>query len=347
MVEGDSNDTAKTSSQGGENRSNASPSISAPLSNIYGASPSAGAGAPSLPPRSKFANIFLGAGGIRAGWRFAIFIAVVAAVSAAANFTLHHIPAFTAWEKAQPQGVLSTGQVIFNGLISAFLIIVSVRIMAAIERKHFADYGLPLAQTLGKRFWQGALLGFAMLAILMGGIAAFHGFSVSGFALGGAEALKYGAIYGGAIALSCFFEEFSFRGYMQAMLGSGMGFWPAAIVLAILFGAIHLGNSGEAIFGATMAGCFGLVAAFSLRRTGNIWLAIGMHTSWDWGETFFFSVPDSGTVAQGHLMNSSFHGARWLTGGTVGPEGSLLAIGALVLWAVAIHFLFPAKRAAM
>jgi hypothetical protein len=26
----------------------------------------------------------------------------------------------------------------------------------------------------------------------------------------------------------------------------------------------------------------------------------------------------------GHLLNSSFHGSRWLTGGSVGPEGSVL-----------------------
>jgi len=33
-------------------------------------------------------------------------------------------------------------------------------------------------------------------------------------------------------------------------------------------------------------------------------------------------VPDSGIVMPGHLLASSFHGPAWLTGGTVGPEGS-------------------------
>jgi membrane protease YdiL (CAAX protease family) len=89
-----------------------------------------------------------------------------------------------------------------------------------------------------------------------------------------------------------------------------------------------------------------LVAALSLRRTGSIWFAIGMHASWDWGETYLYSVPDSGMVAPGHLLNSSFHGPAWITGGTVGPEGSAFAFLTLVLWAVAIHFLFPAKQTA-
>jgi len=50
-------------------------------------------------------------------------------------------------------------------------------------------------------------------------------------------------------------------------------------------------------------------------------------------------------MANGHLMNSSFHGPNWLTGGTVGPEGSLLVFPVLLLWAVIIHFMFPARRA--
>ena len=37
----------------------------------------------------------------------------------------------------------------------------------------------------------------------------------------------------------------------------------------------------------------------------------------------------------GHLLNSSFHGPDWLTGGSVGPEGSLLVFVVIVaLWVV-------------
>jgi hypothetical protein len=37
----------------------------------------------------------------------------------------------------------------------------------------------------------------------------------------------------------------------------------------------------------------------------------------------------------------------WLTGGSVGPEGSVLVFAVLALWAAILHFLFPAKRAAL
>ena len=42
------------------------------------------------------------------------------------------------------------------------------------------------------------------------------------------------------------------------------------------------------------------------------------------GGKFFYSVPDSGTVAPGHLLKTSLHGPAWLTGGSAGPEGSAL-----------------------
>jgi membrane protease YdiL (CAAX protease family) len=83
----------------------------------------------------------------------------------------------------------------------------------------------------------------------------------------------------------------------------------------------------------------------TLRRTGNLWFAVGLHAAFDWGETFLFSVPDSGLVAPGHLLNSSFHGAAWLTGGTVGPEGSVMAFVVIGISAAIFAVAFPALDA--
>jgi uncharacterized protein len=295
-------------------------------------------------PQPDAGNVFVGPNGIRAGWRLLIFLAIFVGLFLAAQSVLARIPAVRAFLQAQPKGMLTpAGQICSEGFVVVILLI-SAFIMTKIEKRSFADYNLPPGEAFGKRFWQGVPLGLAMLSLLMALIAMFHGFSLGGLAITGTEAIKYGFLYGIGFILVGMFEEFSFRGYMQSTLASGIGFWPAAIVLSIAFGAIHLQNSGEAIYGAVMAGSFGLVAAFSLLRTGNIWFAIGMHASWDWGETYLYSVPDSGLIARGHLLNSSFHGPTWLTGGSVGPEGSAFVFLVLLIWAVAIHFLFPTKQ---
>src|ERR1700683_428182 len=221
---------------------------------------------PLRPPRSLGAEIFLGPNGIRAGWRLLIFLVIFIALGAAVQFTVFRIPAVRGYMQSQPKDLITPGGQFISEGLAVLCLLVSAFIMTKIEKRSFADYGLPPRESFGKRFWQGVPLGLAMLSLLMVLIAIFHGFSLGGFAITGGDAVKYGALYGLGFLLVGISEEFSFRGYMQSTLASGMGFWPAAIVLAILFGAIHLGNPGEAKYGALTAGLFGLVAAFLLGR---------------------------------------------------------------------------------
>jgi membrane protease YdiL (CAAX protease family) len=108
-------------------------------------------------------------------------------------------------------------------------------------------------------------------------------------------------------------------------LASGIGFWPAAIASAVYFGYSHHNNTGEDWIGLFNAGFFGLFQCFLLRRTGNRWFPIGVHAAFDWSETYFYGVADSGQKLPGHLFESTTSGVPWLSGGTVGPEGSVLA----------------------
>jgi uncharacterized protein len=299
---------------------------------------------PSETQRPASENFFMGPNGMRAGWRLLLSVCIFRGCTLAEGFVLHHIPSVSAWFNAQDQNVMTAPTQIFLEGIALFALVVATGVMALIEKRTYTDYYLPMNQAFGKRFWQGVPYGFAMLSLALALIAALHGFSLGSVALSGPDALKYGGLYGIAFLMVGLFEEFSFRGYMQATLGSGIGFWPAAIILSILFGAIHLGNGGEAWFGAAMAGSFGVLAAFCLQRTGSLWFPIGMHAAWDWSETFFYSVPDSGFLAKGHLFDSSFHGPTWLTGGKVGPEGSVFAFLVLVIGGIGIHFIFPKKQ---
>jgi uncharacterized protein len=300
---------------------------------------------PAVQRADSVRNVFIGPNGLRAGWRIAIFFVLIPVFGQTINFVMHKIPAIVAIHRAAAPNVMTPGTMLIDEGSLVLVLLLAVCVMAVIEKRTFADYFLPLREAFGKRFWQGVPYGFAMLSLLMALIAAFHGFSIQGPAIAGSAAVKYGLLYAVGFLLVGLFEEFSFRGYLQSTLGSGIGFWPAAVILSLLFGAVHLGNAGEAWFGALMAGSFGILAAFSLSRTGNLWFPIGMHAAWDWGETYFYGVPDSGFLAQGHLLNSTLQGAKWLSGGTVGPEGSVFAFVVLAVGAAGIHFLFPTKRA--
>lgn len=295
---------------------------------------------------SLLQTVFLGSNGLRAGWRLLIYLLLARALREAFRFATGNIAFIRDWLSSQPATVIPASQLVFGEVVSFLVVLLPALVMMKIEKRPFGEYGLPVEQAFGKKFWQGVPFGFAMMSLLMLLISLFHGYTYEGIGASGAVAIKYAILYAIGFLFVGFFEEFGFRGYVQYTLGSGIGFWPSALIFSFLFGYVHLGNPGEAKIGAFMAGSFGLVALFSLRRTGSLWFAVGMHAAFDWTETFFYGVPDSGLLAQGHLLNSSFHGPDWLTGASVGPEGSYLVFGVLVLSAVAIHFMFPAKEQA-
>jgi uncharacterized protein len=163
-------------------------------------------------------------------------------------------------------------------------------------------------------------------------------FSYGSFAGFGTQTFYYAALWGVGFLLVGFAEEFGFRGYVQYTLTSGITFWPAMLITSALFLLAHTGNPGETPIGLAAVFAAGLLLAVALWRTGALWFSIGIHLGWDWGQSFFYGVPDSGLVTKGHLFEGQSHGAAWLSGGATGPEGSLfallveLAFIPLILW---------------
>jgi membrane protease YdiL (CAAX protease family) len=228
-----------------------------------------------------------------------------------------------------------------------FATLIAATVMAKIEGRSVGTYGLPRSGAFGKNFWVGTLWGFAWLTVLMVALRLTHAFYFGGLAIHGVRVLRFAAFYALLFLTVGLFEELVVRGYPLFTLTHGMGFWPAAILLSIIFGAMHYSNSGEGWVGLLGAGLIGFFLCLTVRRTGTLWFAVGFHASWDWGESYFYSVPDSGGISPGHLLNSSFHGSHWLTGGSVGPEGSLLVFVVIGLMCTAFDRVYPdAKQSA-
>jgi len=162
----------------------------------------------------------------------------------------------------------------------------------------------------------------------------------------------------GLIALMCGSLIFRSRGngawgvYVIALLGlvpcfllqlkkaPSAGFWQAAWFTSTLFGFGHTSNNGENWIGIFAAAFIGFVFCVSIWLTGSAWWAIGAHAAWDWAETYFYGTADSGMVAPGHLLNTTTGGNPLWSGGTDGPEGSLLIIPIVLLilaWLLVIY----------
>ena len=111
--------------------------------------------------------------------------------------------------------------------------------------------------------------------------------------------------------------------------------------MSFLFGFGHGKNPGESPIGMLSAGLIAVIFCFSLWRTGSLWWAIGVHATWDWGQSFLYGVADSGLMIQHHLLATHPAGKPLVSGGTTGPEGSIFILAVLALITVIILLTLP------
>ena len=285
-------------------------------------------------------RVFIGEKGLRAGWRFLLYTAMVIGLGWIIRWTAH---AAAGARGGPAPGVERPVPTIITEVALLLAVLVPAIVMGRFERRSLADYGLPLRTAFRSDFWAGMLWGFVIVSAMVGGIALFRGYTISGLALSGGSIVGYAAIWLVAFLLVGLFEEFAFRGYTQFTLAKGIGFWPAVIVLSVAFGAAHLGNPNEDLLGALIVALFGIFLGLTLRRTGSLWFAIGLHCAFDWGESYLYAVPDSGGTSVGHLVTSSMHGPRWLTGGSIGPEDSVICFVCLLVATALFAWRYPPR----
>ena len=275
--------------------------------------------------RSVLRSAFYGPLELRAGWRLCIFLAIASSLIYSSNLLIRRL-----LHSADDVTLFLVREV-----MDFLIFLLSSWIMGRIEGRTIADYGLPWRKMFRVQFWQGAVIGFASLTALLLAMRLCGVFYFGSIALHSTDIWQWAAAYALVFVLVALREEFRARGYALFTLSAGIGFWPAAILSSAFFGYSHHGNTGEDWIGLFNAGLFGLLGCFFLRRTGNLWMPIGVHMAFDWGETYFYGVADSGQVLPGHLLNSTASGRAWLSGGTVGPEGSALCtLMILVVWLI-------------
>src|ERR1700734_17283 len=191
--------------------------------------------------------LFLNQTGLRAGWRLLIYAAIFFVFWSCSILVLGQF--FSPERGASSLRYQILGE--FASFLAAFF---GAWIMSLIEQRPVSVYGLPARGAFGKLFWQGSLFGFCEILLLIGLIAAFRGYSFGSLAEHGADIAKWAFVWGAFFVVVALFEEFLFRGYSLYTLAEGAGFWPAAVLLAGVFGWVHKHNSGENWIG--VAGVF-------------------------------------------------------------------------------------------
>ena len=285
-------------------------------------------------------QIFLNARGLRAGWRLLIFVGLFIGLGFVTEWIVQAIV------HLKPRPFLDPLAIINNDLPGLVQALIATWMMARIEKRSFQNYGIPaMRKAFGREFWAGIIWGLVAPSVVIGLIAAFGGYRILGLAIHGGALWYFLAIWLIANLILGISEEVQFRAYLLATAADGIGFWTAAVLLSVGFGALHyFFKPHERWEDFASTGLLGLFMCLTLRRTGSLAFAFGFHAAFDFGNLFLWSGQNAGEYAVGHLLNTSWQGARWLTGGPLGPEASWMVFPVIVAMFLIFDRMYRQKK---
>jgi uncharacterized protein len=312
---------------------------------------------PSLPQPSRVHKIFIGQDGLRAGWSLLIFAAILVATGFSINRIVYRLyPSAPRTTEAIADAMATPRFMLLGESVQFLVVLLATWIMSKIERRPISVYGLG-DRRMFAHFFAGLGWGVTCLSLLVLTLWKTGLLVIDRRLLFGSDVLHYGALWLLGFLMVGLFEEYLTRGYPQYTLTRGLagfyrwafktrhstalGFWTSAVILSFLFGFGHGNNPGESPIGMLSAGLIAVIFCFSLWRTGSLWWAIGVHASWDWGQSFLYGVADSGLVIHNRLLATHPVGKPLLSGGATGPEGSIFILAILALIIVIILLTLP------
>ncbi len=215
-----------------------------------------------------------------------------------------------------------------NFLVALFL----TGVFAYFEHRRPDSYGLDIRRVFEAPLWEGFGAGIIMAGAVAVGMIALGGMQVHGFAADPGTLLRWGFEWLLANICVGVAEEFWFRSYLQQTLWKSIGFWPAAITIALIFASEHyFFKQGENIWDVITLVSLSLLLSFSMLRTGTLWFAVGFHIAFDYMQLFVIGTPNGSQRPADRLLDASFNGPAWLTGGVLGTEASFLMYPAIAL----------------
>ena len=202
------------------------------------------------------------------------------------------------------------------------------------ERRPVTEFGTPGALL---ELSSGLAIGALIFAATMGVLALMGAYRIAGTGNASLLVVPLAMSIGSGVI-----EEILFRGVIFRLLEASLGTWIALTVSALLFGLGHLLGSRATAQGA-IAIIFeaGIMLAAAYLLTRRLWLPIGIHVGWNFTEGGIFGTSVSGSKTKG-LFEGVLTGPDWLSGGSFGPEASIVAVVLCV--ALGVSLLIAAAR---
>lgn len=135
-------------------------------------------------------------------------------------------------------------------------------------------------------------------------------------------------------------EEVIFRGIIFRITESKLGTVWALIISSLIFGFVHASNDNFNFFsGLAIALELGLLTGITFSITRRLWVPIALHIGWNISLVFYGTIVSGATEFPSFIV-SKLQGVDIITGGTFGPENSIITI---IFSLIVFGFLYKQK----
>lgn len=273
---------------------------------------------------------------LRSGWRVLIYFTVLSLPNLILTSLFKGSTAASSAAASNSFDV-SWAMVAVYGVMNVWVAFVSIAAFRWLDGASWQAWGYALHTGWSRDLLIGLLVGLLMIAFVVG-------LQVMGS--GTRLHAPLGHSWQGLIAatallwLAAAFEELVFRGYAFQTLLRDIPAWVPIVILNIFFGLAHWTNPSRTTFSTINTALAGIWLALAVMRTRSLWLATGLHFSWNWTMGVLFGLPVSGMRLPNTFLFASSAEPQWLTGGSYGSEGGVTAtltftLAALWIWRTA------------
>lgn len=120
-----------------------------------------------------------------------------------------------------------------------------------------------------------------------------------------------------------FGEELFNRSFLMSVLRRTGNIYAAVLLPSVFFGLIHLGNPGVTLLSVLNIILAGMLFSYMYIKSGNVWMCIGYHFTWNLFQGVIYGLPVSGLAVEGVVI-TRFTTDNLINGGRFGIEGGLI-----------------------
>ena len=225
---------------------------------------------------------------------------------------------------------------ILCNLISIGMVIILFKVM---NKRQAKDMGLTPIQKDYKDLIIGLILGAASISIIIFiyyviGDVQFKGIHIT-------SDLIVGLLFFITVGL---IEEILVRGCFQHIIYYRHSIAWAIMIPSLIFSVMHFFNPNISYIAALNIALVGIVFGLMTYKSGNLWMAIGYHITWNYFQGNIFNIEVSGTTHGTALIESIRVQDTLLNGGAFGIEGGLICTALLTLTMIYFGFFYKKKN---